>query len=106
MAGIRTIRRGPQPLHSQDAAEAEALYNLLEQQVVPEFYSRDEHGIPTAWVACMRESMARLTPRFCANRTVRQYTESHYLQAPSAGRWSPGSAPWNSIGTKCVSATG
>jgi starch phosphorylase len=54
--------------------------------VIPEFYRRDEHGIPTAWVARMRESMARLTPRFCANRTVRDYTESHYLPAAAAYR--------------------
>ena len=58
-----------------DAAEAEALYDLLEQEVIPEFYTRDQKGIPTAWVARMRESMARLTPRFSANRAVREYTE-------------------------------
>ena len=69
-----------------DAAEAEALYDLLEREVVPEFYSRDENGIPTAWVARMRESMARLTPRFSANRAVREYTEQHYLPAAAAYR--------------------
>ena len=47
-----------------DAAEAEALYDLLEREVIPEFYTRDENGIPTAWVTRMRESMARLTPLF------------------------------------------
>jgi starch phosphorylase len=62
-----------------DAVEADALYTTLEEQVVPEFYSRDPNGIPTAWVARMRESMARLTPRFSANRTVREYTEKYYL---------------------------
>ena len=67
-----------------DAAEAEALYDLLEQEVIPEFYTRDENGIPTAWVARIRESMARLTPRFSANRTVREYTEQHYLPAAAA----------------------
>jgi starch phosphorylase len=69
-----------------DAAEAEALYDLLEREVIPEFYTRNEKGIPTAWVARMRESMARLTPRFSANRTVREYTEQHYLPAASAYR--------------------
>jgi starch phosphorylase len=64
-----------------DAAEAEALYERLEQEVIPEFYARDDKGIPTAWVARMRESMARLTPRFSATRTVREYTEQHYLPA-------------------------
>jgi starch phosphorylase len=67
-----------------DAAEAVALYERLEREVIPEFYARDEQGIPTAWVARMRESMARLTPRFCANRTVCEYAEQHYLPAAAA----------------------
>lgn len=67
-----------------DAAEADALYDLLEREVIPEFYTRDEQGIPTAWVNRMRESMARLTPRFCTSRAVREYTEQHYLPAASA----------------------
>jgi starch phosphorylase len=69
-----------------DAAEADALYDLLEREVVPEFYTRDASGIPTAWVQRMRESMARLTPRFSADRTVREYTEQHYLPAAAAYR--------------------
>ena len=51
-----------------DAIDAEALYDLLEREVIPEFYTRDDQGIPSAWVARMRESMARLTPRFSTNR--------------------------------------
>jgi starch phosphorylase len=66
-----------------DAAEAEALYDLLEREVIPEFYTRDDQGIPGAWVARMRESMARLTPRFSSNRAVREYTERYYLPAAS-----------------------
>jgi starch phosphorylase len=69
-----------------DAAEAEALYTLLEREVIPEFYERDGRGIPIAWVARMRESMARLTPRFSADRTVREYTGQHYLPAAAAYR--------------------
>jgi starch phosphorylase len=71
---------------SWDAVEAQALYDLLEREVIPEFYNRDENGIPRAWVARMRESMARLTPRFSANRTVREYTEQHYLPAAAGYR--------------------
>ena len=67
-----------------DAAEAEALYDSLEREVIPEFYTRNEKGIPTAWVARMRESMALLTPRFSADRAVREYTEQHYLPAAAA----------------------
>ncbi len=69
-----------------DAAEADALYNLLEREVIPAFYTRDERGIPTAWVARMRESMARLTPAFSASRAVREYTEQHYIPAAAAYR--------------------
>ena len=69
-----------------DAAEAEALYGLLEREVIPEFYARDADGIPTAWVKRMRESMARLTPVFSADRAVREYTEQHYLPAAAAYR--------------------
>ena len=67
-----------------DAAEAEALYERLEHEVIPEFYTRNEKGIPTAWVNRMRESMARLTPQFSANRAVCEYTEQHYLPAAVA----------------------
>jgi glycogen phosphorylase len=67
-----------------DASEAETLYSLLEREIIPEFYKRDNRGIPQGWVARMRESMARLTPLFSTNRVVRQYTEQHYLSAASA----------------------
>jgi len=67
-----------------DAVEAEALYDLLENEVIPEFYTRDKQGIPNAWVARMRESMAHLAPRYSTNRAVREYTEQHYLPAALA----------------------
>lgn len=67
-----------------DAAEAEALYEILEHEVIPEFYERNGVGIPEKWTARMRESMARLTPLYSANRTVREYTGNHYLPAAAA----------------------
>jgi starch phosphorylase len=67
-----------------DAVEAEALYALLEREVVPEYYNRDQNGIPVAWVARIRESMARLTPSFSSNRAVREYTEQYYMPAATA----------------------
>jgi starch phosphorylase len=67
-----------------DHADAEALYAVLESQVIPEFYNRDEKGIPRGWLARVRESMALLTPAFSANRTVREYTEEHYVPAAAA----------------------
>ena len=69
---------------ARDSAEAEMLYDLLEREVIPEFYTRDGQGVPSAWVARMRESMARLTPHFSADRAVREYTEQHYLLAATA----------------------
>jgi starch phosphorylase len=66
-----------------DAAETEQLYQLLEQQVVPEFYERDAEGIPRAWVARIRASLSRLTPRFSSNRMLAEYLEQLYL--PAAG---------------------
>lgn len=71
---------------SWDAAEAETLYALLEREIVPEFYERDERGMAGRWVARMRASMARLTPAFSANRVVRQYTDECYLSAAAAFR--------------------
>ncbi|WP_340124354.1 alpha-glucan family phosphorylase [Methylobacter svalbardensis] len=69
-----------------DAVEAYALYERLEREVIPEFYNRDDKNIPRAWVARMRESMARMTPQFSANRAVREYAEQHYLPAALAYR--------------------
>jgi starch phosphorylase len=69
-----------------DAADAAAQYERLEREIIPEFYKRDEKGIPAAWVTRIRESMARLTPRFSSSRAVQEYTEQHYLPAAAAYR--------------------
>jgi starch phosphorylase len=69
-----------------DAVEAEQLYTLLEQEVIPEFYRRDKNGVAVGWVARMRESMARLSPHYSANRAVREYTRNFYIPAASAYR--------------------
>jgi starch phosphorylase len=69
-----------------DAIEANALYDLLEREVVPLFYKRDNNNIPTEWIALIRESMTRLTPHFSSNRTVQEYTEKHYIPAAKAYR--------------------
>ncbi len=83
-----------------DAAEAGALYDLLEGEVIPEFYTRNEQGIPTAWVGRMRESMARLTTQFSANRAVREYTEQHYI--PAAAACLKRTADKGAVGTQIV----
>jgi starch phosphorylase len=83
-----------------DAVEAQTLYDLLEREVIPQFYTRDEQGIPRAWVRRMRESMARLTPMFSTNRVVRQYTEEHYL--PALAEYSKRSANHGQLGLDLV----
>lgn len=67
-----------------DAREADQLYTLLENEVIPEFYRRDDAGIPREWIARVRESMARLTPMFSATRCVLEYTEKYYLPLADA----------------------
>jgi starch phosphorylase len=69
-----------------DAAEARQLYDILEREVIARFYDRGDDGLPRRWIAMMRESMARLTPEFSANRTVREYTEKYYLPAATGYR--------------------
>lgn len=64
-----------------DAADAAQLYDLLECEVVPEFYARDADDLPRAWLARIRASMSRLTARFSSDRTVREYLERYYLPA-------------------------
>ena len=61
-----------------DAADAEALYHLLESEVVPAFYDRDRGGIPRRWLAVVRQAMLTVTPRFSARRMVKQYAETMY----------------------------
>ena len=64
-----------------DAAEAEALYTALENEIIPAFYDRNPGGLPSAWLAKIRESMTSLTAPYSANRAVRQYTMEYYLKA-------------------------
>lgn len=81
--GWRIGERGDQPGDpAADAADAEALYQVLEQQAVPLFYGeRDAQGCPGGWVAMIRASMSRLTPRFSSNRMLREYVERLYVPA-------------------------
>ena len=69
----------------RDALEAEQLYQILEQQIIPEFYDRDQQGIPQMWTKRVRASMSRLTAHFSSNRMVREYVKQSYL--PAAKRY-------------------
>jgi starch phosphorylase len=67
--------------NTQDAADAEALYRTLEQEVVPLYYNRDGDGVPRGWLNVVRETIRSVVPRFCARRMVRDYTEQLYAPA-------------------------
>jgi starch phosphorylase len=64
--------------HAQDDRDAEALHHLLEHEVMPAFYERDETGIPERWVSLIRASLKSLGPMFCASRMLRQYLDGPY----------------------------
>jgi starch phosphorylase len=66
---------------AQDARDAETLHRILCDEVVPSFYERDEHGLPSAWIARMRASLRSNGPRFSASRMVKQYVQEMYAPA-------------------------
>lgn len=65
----------------QDAADAESLFAVLEQVVIPTFFDRDGNDLPSRWVEMMRHSIAELGTEFSTNRMVREYVERLYLPA-------------------------
>ncbi len=65
----------------QDNADANTLYHLLEEQVVPLFYKRDQDNVPRGWVAMMKEAIRTVGPHFSARRMVKEYTEQYYIPA-------------------------
>jgi glycogen phosphorylase len=69
---------------AQDAADAEALYHLLEEEIVPLYYQRDADGIPRGWVSVMKESMITVSPQFSMRRMLKDYVERLYAPAMSA----------------------
>jgi starch phosphorylase len=71
---------------AQDWSDAQDLYRLLEEEIVPRYYERDEHGLPTAWVDLMRRSMASSLWRFSTTRMLRDYIEKMYLPAATSAR--------------------
>ena len=63
---------------AQDWADAQAMYALLEQQLVPAFYDRDAQGIPRRWLRVVKESIRTVLPRFSARRMVKEYVRTMY----------------------------
>jgi starch phosphorylase len=69
----------------QDWHDVNSLYQTLEHQIVPAYYSRDAQGVPTEWVRLMKEAIVSCAPTFSMHRQVKQYTEMFYLPAMTAG---------------------
>ena len=68
----------PDDHDAMDAADAQALYDLLENEVVPAFYDRDARGLPRRWLAVVKETMRSNVPRFSTRRMVKQYVTEMY----------------------------
>ena len=73
--------RGAQRPEDEDAADAGALYRLLEEEIVPLFYTRDRSGVPHGWIRMMKEAIRSIAPAFCARRMLKEYTERMYEEA-------------------------
>jgi glycogen phosphorylase len=64
----------------EDEADAEALYRVLEGEIVPAYYERDARGVPVRWVRMMKRAIETLVPAFNSDRMVRDYVERIYLR--------------------------
>jgi starch phosphorylase len=69
---------------AHDAAEARQLLDLLEGEILPLFYDRDQEGLPRRWLSSVAHSIESTSPRFSAHRMVREYTEKFYIPAGAA----------------------
>ncbi len=68
-------------INAQDQMDAESLYDVLENEIIPLYYDRDEDGFPRAWIACMKESIRTLAPQFSMSRMVKEYWQNLYRAA-------------------------
>ncbi len=65
--------------NEQDAHDAEALFRLLEEEIVPLYYQRDADGVPRGWVQVMKESMRTVAPTFSMRRMMKEYVDQIYV---------------------------
>jgi len=73
----------------QDYHDAQSIYRLLEEEIVPLYYTRDRDGIPRGWVEIMREAIRSNAPRFSTRRMVKEYTTELYLKAMLSSETAP-----------------
>ena len=81
--GEPTAQAGPE---EQDKIDADALYRLLEEKILPLYYDRNRAGVPVGWMKVMKEAIATVVPEFCTRRMVKDYTEQLYLPAVASTR--------------------
>jgi starch phosphorylase len=79
--------RDPEAAETQDPADAESLYNTLENEIIPLYYDRETFGIPREWIERLKESLRTVTPQFSTRRMLKEYIERLYVPAlPLAGQ--------------------
>ncbi len=72
---------GGDDIQDRDGADSEAIYNILENEVIPLYYSMGDDGIPHGWVRIMKEAMISNAPVFSARRMVKEYVNKFYQNA-------------------------
>jgi len=65
----------------EDNSDAEALYRLLEEEIVPLYYQRNMRGVPHGWIRMVKEAIDSIVPRFCTRRMLKEYIEQMYIPA-------------------------
>jgi starch phosphorylase len=65
----------------EDNSDAEALYHLLEKEIVPLYYQRDRAGVPHGWIHMVKEAIGSIVPVFCTRRMLKEYVEQMYIPA-------------------------
>ena len=68
-------------LEEQDAADAQSIYETLENQIIPLFYERNHENTPVEWLKMVKENMRTLTPQFSLRRMLKEYVTDYYIPA-------------------------
>jgi starch phosphorylase len=75
---------GREDIQNRDDVDAAAIYDLLEKEVIPLYYTASEDGVPHGWVRVMKETIRSNAPRFSTRRMVKEYMERFYIPALKA----------------------
>ncbi len=64
----------------QDDVDAETIYNMLEYEIIPAYYNRNEQGIPAEWISYVKNSMVQVAPKFTMKRMIDDYYDTYYMK--------------------------